>query len=69
MAGKGDHGYARDGKRPMTSRDLLRMRFVGDPRISPDGSLVAWVEQWIDAGRNAYRSNIFVAPADGSERS
>ncbi|HEY8394801.1 MAG TPA: S9 family peptidase, partial [Thermaerobacter sp.] len=69
MAGKGDHGHARDGGRPLTSRDLLRMRFVGDPRISPDGSLVAWVEQWIDAGRNAYRSNIFVAPADGSARS
>ena len=60
-------GQRAGGKRPITSRDLLSMRFVGDPRLAPDGSRVVWVESWIDAERDRYRSNLFLAPADGSQ--
>lgn len=53
-------------KRRLTSRDLLRMVFVGDVQISPDGRRVAWVERRIDAEHDRYRSRIMVAPLDGS---
>ena len=63
----GSHGATQpaNGRRPITSRDLLDLRFVGDPRIAPDGDRVVWVERWIDADRNQYRSNLYVAPASG----
>ncbi|MBE3599552.1 MAG: S9 family peptidase [Limnochordaceae bacterium] len=53
-------------KRRLESKDLLRMRFVGDVQLSPDGRNVAWVERWIDPEADQYRSRIMVAPADGS---
>ncbi|GAB6876344.1 prolyl oligopeptidase family serine peptidase [Thermaerobacter litoralis] len=52
-------------RRPITSRDLLDLRFVGDPRIAPGGDQVVWVERWIEADRNEYRSNLYAAPAAG----
>ncbi|EKP94262.1 S9 family peptidase [Thermaerobacter subterraneus] len=64
-------GVARDrqereaGRRPVTSRDLLDLRFAGDPRLAPGGDRVVWVERWIDADRNQYRSNLYAAPASG----
>ncbi|PZN07734.1 MAG: hypothetical protein DIU76_04025, partial [Bacillota bacterium] len=63
----GSHGATQpaNGRRPITSRDLLDLRFVGDPRIAPDGDRVVWVERWIDADRNQYRSNLYAAPASG----
>ena len=46
--------------RSLVSRDLLRLRMVSDPRISPDGARVAWVVHWLDEEHNKNRSAIMV---------
>jgi len=52
-------------KRPMRPEDLLRFRWPGDVAISPDGRVVAYVENRIEASDNAYRSRIMaVSPGE-----
>jgi dipeptidyl aminopeptidase/acylaminoacyl peptidase len=51
----------------MRPADVYALRSVGDPRISPDGRRVAYVETWIDGEANRYRSAIWLATLDGSE--
>lgn len=51
----------------MQPADVYDLVGVGDPRISPDGSVVAYVVTTVDAEENAYKSAIWVVPTDGSE--
>jgi dipeptidyl aminopeptidase/acylaminoacyl peptidase len=51
----------------MMPRDLYRLRTVGDPRLSPDGSTVAFTVTTLDEGSNAPLGAIWVVPTDGSE--
>ena len=56
-------------RRPVTADDLVRFRMADDPRLSPDGSTLAWVRTRIDADRDAYRSEIVLTDlATGRER-
>jgi len=48
-------------KRPVTSRDLWSLRFVGDPELSPSAKDLVWVETWIDAKKNHYESAVYIA--------
>ena len=49
----------------MAADDLYRLRFVGDPQISPDGSVVAYVVSWVDpADHTRYRSQLMLADFD-----
>ena len=50
----------------MTPEDLYDFQFLADAQISPDGSRVAYVVRTIDRDKNAYRSGIWLVPADGS---
>jgi dipeptidyl aminopeptidase/acylaminoacyl peptidase len=50
----------------MTADDLYDFRFLADAQISPDGTRVAYVVRTIDRDKNAYRSAIWLVPADGS---
>ncbi len=50
----------------MSPEDIYRFRWASDPRISPDGSRVAFVVSWIDREADEYRSAIYLAPSDGS---
>src|SRR5919199_3177203 len=57
----------RPRRRLVTADDLYRIRFVADPQISPDGSQVAYVVAWVDEqDRTKYRSQLLLAPFDGS---
>ena len=47
--------------------DVYELTGVADPRISPDGSLVAYQVRSIDREANEYRGAIWVARLDGSE--
>ncbi len=47
-------------------RDLVALRFVGDPQPSPDGRRIAFVVTTVDADENTYRSRIWAVPTDGS---
>jgi dipeptidyl aminopeptidase/acylaminoacyl peptidase len=53
-------------KRGITPEDYLAFKFVGDPHISPDGKVVAYVLTTIDQKKNKRESSIWVVPADGS---
>jgi dipeptidyl aminopeptidase/acylaminoacyl peptidase len=49
--------------------DLFELRFLSDPRISPDGESVVYVERRIDARRDAYVSHLWLVPfEDGKPR-
>ena len=50
----------------MKPEDVYALTGAGDPRISPDGTRVAYVVWWIEKDTNEYRSAIWVAPMDGS---
>jgi dipeptidyl aminopeptidase/acylaminoacyl peptidase len=51
----------------MRPEDLFALTSVGDPRLSPDGSRVAYAVSRIDGEANRYRSAIWVASLDRSE--
>lgn len=48
-------------KRPVTSRDLWSLRFVGEPCLSPSGNELVWVESWTNAKKNHYESAIYIS--------
>lgn len=52
-------------KRAITAEDLLRIVFVGDPQISPDGSRVLFSHKTVD-DKNRYIVNLFTVDRDGS---
>jgi dipeptidyl aminopeptidase/acylaminoacyl peptidase len=57
--------------RPVRDDDLLRFTWVADPRISPDGSRVAFTRVWVDVAADEYRTALSLAeigrPASGGE--
>ena len=53
--------------RPLKIDDLLALRNVGDPRVSPDGRSVAYTVQTLDAKEDASDTDIYLAPIGGGE--
>ncbi len=51
--------------RLITIEDLYKIQFASRSRISPDGQRVAFVVTTIDEDKHAYRSAIWVVPANG----
>ena len=51
----------------MVPEDLLRIRFVSDPQLSPDGRRVAFVVTTLSEARDEYLSTIWMVDADGGE--
>ena len=51
----------------MREEDLLRFRWIADPRISPDGTQIAFTLVRIDVEEDEYRTDLWLAlvPADG----
>jgi dipeptidyl aminopeptidase/acylaminoacyl peptidase len=50
----------------MVPEDVYELTGVSDPRVSPDGSTIAYVIWSVDREQNDYRSAIWLAAADGS---
>lgn len=50
----------------MVPEDLYELTGAGDPRLSPDGTEVAYVVWEVDREKEAYRSNVWVGATDGS---
>ena len=55
-----------EGKRGVTPEDYFAFEFISDPRISPDGKLVAYVVTTVDQKQNRRHSSIWMATTDGS---
>lgn len=59
-------GARESGRRKIDVDDLYRFRLLSDPQVSPDGSLVAYVQIRLRKKKNDYASNIWIARIDGS---
>ena len=55
------------GDRPWTSDDILGLRVVSDPQVSPDGRLVAYVVESLNGEKDAYQTDVWLVPAAGGE--
>ena len=53
--------------RAMTVDDLLAVKSVGDPQISPDGTRVVYVVSEIDRAANRSTSDLWMVPVAGGE--
>ena len=54
-----------EGKRGITPEDYFSFVFAGDPRLSPDGKLVAYVVTTVDQRQNRRVSSIWATTSDG----
>ena len=51
----------------MVPKDVYELTGVADPRLSPDGSTVAYVVGAVDEKDNEYKASIWLAAPDGSQ--
>ncbi|HVN32620.1 MAG TPA: S9 family peptidase [Thermoanaerobaculaceae bacterium] len=51
---------------PFSVHDMLAMDRISDPRVSPDGRVVAFVVSVTDLEKNKRRSDLYLAAVDGS---
>jgi dipeptidyl aminopeptidase/acylaminoacyl peptidase len=58
---------AAPGDRPWTSDDVLGLRVVTDPQVSPDGHLVAYVVESLNGEKDAYQTDVWLVPTAGGE--
>ena len=59
-------GLAAQSRRPLEVEDYYRLKSVGSPALSPDGSRVAFVVTTVLEDENDRHSEIWLANADGS---
>ena len=65
VSGQADRD-ASDRRRPVEIEDYYRLKSVGSPALSPDGSQVAFVVTTVLEDENRRHSEIWLTPADGS---
>ena len=59
-------GLAVAQKRNITEKDLFSFNWIADPRLSPDGSMVAFVRVTVSEKKDGYNTSIWtVSPATG----
>jgi dipeptidyl aminopeptidase/acylaminoacyl peptidase len=54
-------------KRPLVPDDIFALKDVADPRLSPDGRLVAYEVTSLDSARDAEDADIWISPLAGGE--
>ena len=57
----------RPASRPFRPDDLYRLRVATDPRLSPDGTVVAFALQTVAPGKDGYRHAIWAVDVAGGE--
>jgi dipeptidyl aminopeptidase/acylaminoacyl peptidase len=55
------------GDRPWTSDDILGLKVVSDPQVSPDGRLVVYVVESLNGEKDAYQTDVWLVAAVGGE--
>ncbi len=59
--------FAQDGERPITIDDIMAMKSVGDPQVSPDGEWVAYSVRQRDMEEDESGTQIWIVPTSGGE--
>jgi len=59
--------FAQQPSQPFTINELLKVRRVGDPQLSPDGRTVAYTITDVDKTANRGTTRIYLVPAAGGE--
>lgn len=54
-------------KRPITIADLYQITYIEDPRVSPGGQWIAYVNVTVNKFENRYDRNIWLAPTGGGQ--
>lgn len=54
------------GSHPFSVRDMLAMKRITDPQVSPDGRLIAFVLTSLDAETNESKADLWLVDADGT---
>jgi dipeptidyl aminopeptidase/acylaminoacyl peptidase len=57
---------AAEATHPFSVHDMVAMQRISDPRVSPDGALVAFTVRDTDLAANRGRSHVWLAAVDGS---
>src|SRR5688572_31475320 len=52
-------------QRPVTLDDLMKVKGVGAPQLSPDGNRIAYTISQTDFDENIFRSNIYLVDSAG----
>ena len=60
-------GSTSQGKHPITFEDLMKVKRISDPQVSPDGRSVAYVETSVDFDANKKTGVIWIVPMAGGE--
>ncbi|MCG6922166.1 MAG: S9 family peptidase [Acidobacteria bacterium] len=55
------------GAEPFTATEMMRLKRLADPRISPDGSQVVFVQAGVDLEANRTSSDLWLVPVGGGE--
>ncbi|HEY3247993.1 MAG TPA: S9 family peptidase [bacterium] len=53
--------------RKITIEDLLALKWIGDPQLSPDGTRIVYVLTAADREANTYRSHLWIVPVGAGE--
>jgi dipeptidyl aminopeptidase/acylaminoacyl peptidase len=59
--------HSAQAARPMTIDDLLAVKGVADPQLSPDGSMVVYVLSELDRSTDKTNSSLWLVPAAGGD--
>jgi len=54
-------------KRPVVAEDLLKLQFLSDPQISPDGTQIAYVKTHIDESGKEYKTDLYLVQVTNKE--
>jgi hypothetical protein len=52
-------------RRPLAPEDLYALRLVEDPRLSPDGATIVYVQQEMDRASYEYRRSLWLIATNG----
>ncbi|HEY3139431.1 MAG TPA: S9 family peptidase [Blastocatellia bacterium] len=52
-------------KRTITETDLFKFVWIADPQISPDGSRVVFVREWVNQKADRYDTALWIVPTSG----
>src|SRR5207244_2172232 len=54
-------------RRPIAETDLYRLTWIADPRISPDGTRIVYVQVTVNQKHDGYETSLWLVPASAKQ--